>query len=387
MSKSYRDGLPISAKEFVDQLTRFKRGSVSRRHFLGVTGLGLATAVLGREFGLAPMPAYGAGELGEKMSIATWPNYHDPKTFENFTKATGVAVQVNVFGSNEEMLAKLQAGASGWSLFVPTNYTISTYKKLGLIDALEMAKLPSYDGAQEEKRFSAEGTIDGTVYAVPKNWGTTGMSINTQKLKKPITSWKEFFDTAMAEGDGRVMVHDYQLTTIGNALKYFGYSFNSLKPDEMAKAEELLIKVKPHLYAVSSDYQPPMRAGDAWMTMCWTNDGAQLNRDLPHLAYVLGTEGGEIWTDFYAIPKDAPNKPAGYALLNYLMTPENAVKEHLANGAPCTDARVNKLLPKEFLSNPILYPAADLLSHLEFGAAATLTDPGRAELMARFKAA
>ena len=387
MSRNYRDSLPISAKDFVDQLMRLKRGSVTRRHFLGVTGLGLATAVMAREFGLAPMPAYAAGDLGEKMSIATWPNYHDPKTFENFTKATGVAVEVNVFGSNEEMLAKLQAGASGWSLFVPTNYTISTYKKLGIIEALDMKKLPAYDGTQEERRFAAEGTIDGTIYAVPKNWGTTGMSINTQKLKKPITTWKEFWDTAMAEGDNRTMVHDYQLTTIGNALKSFGYSFNSLKADELAKAEELLIKVKPHLYAVSSDYQPPMRAGDAWMTMCWTNDGAQLNRDLPHIAYVLGKEGGEIWTDFYAIPKDAPNKPAGYALLNYLMNPQVAVKEHLANGAPSTDARVNALLPKEVLDNPILYPAADLLKPLEFGAAATLTDPGRAELMARFKSA
>ncbi|TIT45790.1 MAG: extracellular solute-binding protein, partial [Mesorhizobium sp.] len=224
-------------------------------------------------------------------------------------------------------------------------------------------------------------------YAVPKNWGTTGFAVNTKKLTKPMTSWKEFWDTAMTEGDGRTMVHDYQLTTIGNALKYYGFSFNSLKPDELAKAEELLLKVKPHLFAVSSDYQPSMRAGDAWMTMCWTNDGAQLHRDIPEIAYVLGKEGGEIWTDFYAIPKDAPNKPAGYALLNYLMDPKVAVKEHLANGAPSTDARVNALLPKEVLENPILYPAAELLTPLEFGAAATLTDPGRAELMARFKSA
>jgi spermidine/putrescine transport system substrate-binding protein len=387
MSKSYRDNLPMSAREFVDQLLRYRKGSISRRHFLGVTGLGLAMAVLARENGFLPAPAYAAGELGDKMSIATWPNYHDPQTFVNFTKATGVAVEVNVFGSNEEMLAKLQAGASGWSLFVPTNYTISTYKKLGIIEALDMSKLPSYSGSTEDKRFTSEGTIDGTIYAVPKNWGTTGMSINSQKLTKPISSWKEFWDTAMAEGDNRAMVHDYQLTAIGNALKYYGYSFNSLKPEEMAKAEELLLKVKPHLYAISSDYQPPMRAGDAWMTMCWTNDGAQLARDLPHIKYVLGKEGGEIWTDFYAIPKDGPNKAAGYALLNYLMTPENAVKEHIANGAPCTDSRVNALLPKEFLSNPILYPAADLLAPLEFGAAATLTSPERAELMARFKSA
>ena len=54
---------------------------------------------------------------------------------------------------------------------------------------------------------------------------------------------------------------------------------------------------------------------------------------MPEIAYVLGKEGGEIWTDFYAIPKDAPNKPAGYALLNYPDDPaDNAVKEHLANG-------------------------------------------------------
>ncbi|RUX65923.1 extracellular solute-binding protein, partial [Mesorhizobium sp. M2A.F.Ca.ET.040.01.1.1] len=149
------------------------------------------------------------------------------------------------------------------------------------IEALDMAKLGNFDGSQEDPRFTSEGTIDGTIYAVPKNWGTTGIAINTKKLTKPMTSWKEFWDTAMAEGDGRTMVHDYQLTTIGNALKYYGYSFNSLKQDELAKAEELLLKVKPHLFAVSSDYQPSMRAGDAWMTMCWTNDGAQLHRDIP----------------------------------------------------------------------------------------------------------
>ncbi len=59
----------------------------------------------------------------------------------------------------------------------------------------------------------------------------------------------------------------------------------------------------------------------------------------------------------------------------------------MAHGAPSTDARTNKLLPKEMLENPILYPAAEALSALEFGAAATLTSPLRAEVMARFKAA
>ncbi|AWI57854.1 polyamine ABC transporter substrate-binding protein [Sinorhizobium fredii] len=386
MTKWYRENAPITADRLAEELMRLKRGSVTRRHFLGVTGLGLATAVLARQPALFNSTAF-AEDLGTQMSIATWPNYHDPATFEAFKAATGVAVEVNVFGSNEEMLAKLQAGGTGWDLFVPTNYTISTYAKLGLIDELDLSKLPNYDPSAENPRFANEGTIDGKTYAVPKNWGTTGIAVNSDKIKKPVTSWKDFFEVAMTEADGRAMVHDYQLTTIGNALVSLGYSFNSIKPDELAKAEEVLIKVKPHLYAINSDYQPAMRATDAWMTMCWTNDGAQLNRDMPEIQFVLGKDGGEIWSDFYAIPKSAANKPAGYALLNYLMTPENAVKEHIANGAPTTDSRVLKLLSAEVTSNKIVYPEEAALTPLEFGAAVTLTDPGRAELMARFKAA
>ncbi|NRQ15504.1 polyamine ABC transporter substrate-binding protein [Ensifer sesbaniae] len=386
MSKWYRENAPITADQLSDELMRLKRGSVTRRHFLGVTGLGLATAVLARQPGLFNSTAF-AGDLGTQMSIATWPNYHDPATFEAFQAATGVAVEVNVFGSNEEMLAKLQAGGTGWDLFVPTNYTISTYVKLGLIDELDLSKVPNYDASTETARFTNEGVVDGKTYAVPKNWGTTGIALNSAKIKKPVTSWKDFFEIAMTEADGRAMVHDYQLTTIGNALVSLGYSFNSIKPEELAKAEELLIRVKPHLYAINSDYQPSMRATDAWMTMCWTNDGAQLNRDMPEIQFVLGKDGGEIWSDFYAIPKSAANKAAGYALLNYLMTPENAVKEHIANGAPTTDSRVMKLLPAEVTSNKIVYPDEASLTPLEFGAAVTLTDPGRAELMARFKSA
>ena len=381
-----RENDHLTQQQFADELMRFKRGSVSRRHFLGVTGLGFATAVLGRNIGPLSGDAL-AQDLGTQMSIATWPNYHDPATFEAFTAKTGVAVEVNVFGSNEEMLAKLQAGASGWDLFVPTNYTISTYQKLGLIEELDLAKVSNFNDATENKRFTHEGKIDGKTYAVPKNWGTTGIAFNSGKMKSAPTSWKDFFDLAMGEADGRTMVHDYQLTTIGNALVALGYGFNSIKTDELAKAEELLVKVKPHLFAINSDYQPGMRATDAWMTMCWTNDGAQLNRDMPEIKFVLGKDGGEVWCDFYAIPKDAANKAAGYALLNYLMDPEVAKKEHIANGAPTTDSRVFALLPKDVTSNLIVYPDEASLTPLEFGAAVTLTDPGRAEVMARFKSA
>lgn len=376
-------------QQFLKQLERYRKGSITRRQFLGVTGLGAATAVMaGAMPGLIPRKSFAAGDIGDRVILATWPNYHDEANFEKFTELTGAAVQVNVFGSNEEMLAKLQAGGSGWDVFVPTNYTITTYVGEDLIEPLELAKLSNYSADAFEPRFADAGSVDGKLYAVPKNWGTTGYVLDTAHVNGDTpTSWKEFWDMTMDSFSGRTMVHDYQLTTIGNALKYYGYSFNSVDENELAEAEKLLLEAKPHLFAINSDYQPPLRNGDAWMSMCWTGDGKQLKTDIPTMAYVLGKEGGEIWSDYYAVPKGAPHRDAGYALIDFLLDPTINAAEVLAHGYPVADSRTNALLPKELLEDPILYPAQELLNALEFGAAATLTDPNRAELLARFKSA
>ncbi|MCP4381051.1 MAG: spermidine/putrescine ABC transporter substrate-binding protein [Hyphomicrobiales bacterium] len=388
MTKKHDDNAPISAAKFMDELWRYKRGSVSRRHFLGVTGLGAATAVMA-----SAMPnlsgsgrALAAEDIGDRVSIATWPNYFNQENYDAFTEKTGANIQVSVFGSNEEMLAKLQAGGTGWDVFVPTNYTITTYVDLDLIQPLDTARLPNFQQEFFAKRFTEAGVVDGKLYAVPKNWGTTGFVVNRNEVTSNPTSWKEFFDLANGAASGHVVVHDYQLTTIGNALKYFGYSFNSIDPSELADAEKLLIDVKPGLFAITSDIQPGMRSGDSWLSMAWTGDGQQLHRDMPEIDYVLGKEGGELWSDFYAIPKGAPHVDAAYALINYLIDPEVNAKEVKVHGYPVADSRTTALLPNALQTDPIMYPAQELLDALEFGAAVTLTDPLRAEVMARFKA-
>ena len=386
MRKHDRDDLPMTVRRFMDEFMRLKRGSVTRRHFLGVTGLGLASATLGlptRPF----LDEAHAQPLGSRVRLHSWPNYHDPATFQAFTAATGVKVDVTVSGSNEEMLQKLRHGTANWDLIVPTNYVIAPYVELGLIDALDLSRLPNYDARSQNLLFTGAGEVSGRIYGLPKNWGTTGIATNTARLSSPITSWKDFFRTAMNEATGRTIIHDYQLTAIGSALVSLGYSFNSIDPHELAEAERLLMSARPHLTAVDSDYQPAMRAGDAWLAMCWASDGQQLHRDIPEIAYRLGSDGGELWTDFYAIPSSASNKAEAYALLNFLLDPQIAVKEHLANGAATTDSRVLDLLPEEIRTDRIIYPDEAALSVLEFSAAITLTDKTRAEIMARFRSA
>ena len=309
----------MDRRDFIATYRAYERGHISRRRFLQVTGLGTAAAVLAAcapPSAATPSPAAtGAApsgsaasvdpladwtppagvDLGDALELTTWPNYHDPATLERFTELTGVRINVTVFGSNEEMLAKLQAGGTGWDVLVPTNYTFETYGNLGLLEPLDLAKLPRFDRTRFEDRFLTpagypEGGSD--LLGISKNWGTTGYVVNTEHVSSPMASWKDFFDLAQTEYSGRAAIHDYQLTSIGNALKYFGYSFNSVDPAELAKAEELLLATKPHLYAITSDYQPPMRNGDSWMSMAWTGDAAQLNRDIASIEYVIGQEVG-----------------------------------------------------------------------------------------------
>lgn len=265
----------------MEELYSCKRGSVTRRHFLNVTGLGAASVVTGAAVpGLLPRRAFAAGDIGDRVVLATWPNHHDPANFEAFTEATGAHVQVNVFGSNEEMLAKLQAGASCWDVFVPTNYTLTTYVSEDIIEPLDTAKLPHYDASAYNPRFAEAGSVNG----LDRRW-------QTAQHRHPR-------DNLCAGCRRRRIV------------------------------ERLLRNSKKR----------------ATSRRCLCAD-------------------------------------------RLLLTPEVNAPEVLAHGYPTADANTNALLPAELLNDPILYPAEELLSTLEFGAAVTLTDPNRADLMARFKSA
>ncbi len=403
----------MDRSEFWRHYEDWQKGKISRRRFMQVTGLGVASAIVAAcapqsgaspaASAVAPAPTAGAAidptadwappsgvDLGTQLLITTWPNYHDPKTIQKFTDLTGVAVELNPLGSNEEMLAKLLIGNTGWDVLVPTNYTFDTYGSKKLVEPLDLAKLPHLDVTRYDQSLLAPGYYpagSGTLYGFNKDWGTTGYTINTKHVTKPMATWKDFFDLAQTDYSGKVTIHDYQLTSIGNALVYHGYSFNSVDSAELAKAEELLIAVKKHLFAITSDYQPPMRAEDAWVAMTWTNDAVQLNRDIPEIEYVIASDGGEIWSDFFAVVTGTAHREAAYAFLDFMATPKIAAQDAVFHGAPLVDSAMIEQLPAAVTSNKITYPDAAALTKLEFGTAELLTSEARAELWARFKSA
>ena len=72
----------MDRNEFMKHLSRYRRGLTSRREFLGLTGLGMASAVLAGAMPelVGSRPAQ-AGTIGDKVSLCTWPSYHDENNF------------------------------------------------------------------------------------------------------------------------------------------------------------------------------------------------------------------------------------------------------------------------------------------------------------------
>lgn len=372
-----------------DLITRLAiQRRLSRRHFLAGTGVGLgalALAACAPDAGGSAAPTT-AGDLGDTLNLATWPNYHDQAVLDAFAAETGVAINVGVYGSTEEMEAKIRAGNSGIDVVVPSNYAIEGWVADKLIEPLDYSKLPNFVRADWNALFMDQAFDKGNTYSLPKNWGTTGIAYRSSKITEEISTWEQFFDLCADKYAGRGLIVDHQISSFGSAAVAMGFSLNTIDPGEMAQVEAMLTALKPKLFAISSDVQPPLRALDTWLSVAWTGDGVQVGRDNEDARYVVAADGGELWIDSYTVPTDAPHKAAAYAFIDWITQPEQAAKETEFCLFPHANDKATALLSAEVRDNAVIYPSPDALAKQEYAVNATYNSPERAEAWARIKA-
>ena len=379
---------------------------MSRRTFLAGTGAGLGAMALAAcappSSGTSAAPSTGGGApsaaaspgasapasaaLGDTLTLATWPNYHSQEVLDAFTAETGVAINVAVYGSTEEMEAKLRAGNSGIDVVVPSNYAIEGWVADNLIEPIDYAKLPDFVQADWNPLFMDQAFDKGNSHSIPKNWGTTGIAYRSSRVPGGVSTWKQFFEVAGTDYANKTLIVDHQISSFGSASVAMGYSLNTIEPAEMAAVEAMLTALKPKLFAISSDVQPPLRAEDTWLSIAWTGDGVQVGRDNDDVKYVVATDGGELWIDSFTIASDAPHRDAAYAFLNYIIQPDQAAAETEFCLFPHANDKATAMLPAAVKDNPVIYPPADSLARLEYAVNATYNSPERAEAWARIKA-
>ncbi|MGH7578947.1 MAG: ABC transporter substrate-binding protein, partial [Gemmatimonadales bacterium] len=134
-----------------------ERGAISRRDFvrramalgLSVSSVGALLSACGGDKGAqgGEGGAAGAGELGpieKELHIYNWSDYIADDTVPNFEKEFGVKVTYDTYESNEEMVAKLQAGATGYDIIVPSGYIIPVLVATDLITPLNKKYLTNW---------------------------------------------------------------------------------------------------------------------------------------------------------------------------------------------------------------------------------------------------
>ena len=346
-------------------LRDLESGAVTRREFVGragALGLGLSTigmilTACGRDKTAGQSGSADLGPIEKELNIYNWSDYIAEDTVPKFEKEFGIKVTYDTYESNEEMVAKLQAGASGYDVVVPSNYIVPVMTATGLAAELNRKYLPNLGNLAPtfvNPVFDPENK-----HAIPYQWGTTGFAYRTDKVPVPGDSWGIFLDTRYK---GKMTQMDDMRDVIGAWLKYRSHSINSVDPAELATAKADALTAKKNLKAyISAPVKGQLISGDVWIAQLWNGDTEQARAEQPAISYVLPREGCTIWTDSLLIPVSAPHKRAAHEFINYVLRPEvgASISNFTGYGSPNQAALAQ-------MKRPVPYPTAEEFQRLEY---------------------
>jgi spermidine/putrescine transport system permease protein len=318
-------------------------------------GLGLAVLLLPFALVGAPAPA------GRTLNLYIWSNYIAPETLTRFEKRLGVRVNVDLYDSNEALLAKLSAGNAGYDVVCPSDYSVQVLLAQGLLRPLDHSALPHFENL--DPAFLDRPYDPGNRHSVPYFWGTTGIAYDTRRVTGAIDSWNALWDERYA---GRILMLDDAREAIGAALKRRGLSLNSKDPAELERARADLAQQKPLVRAYSStNFDDVLLSGDVWLAQGWSGQFAKVMSENPAIAYVVPKEGATLFIDNLAIPKDAPSPALAHAFIDFTLEAEIAAEICRTMHYSSPNRAAMALLPPEIRGNPATFPPPDVVERLE----------------------
>ncbi|RPI31195.1 MAG: spermidine/putrescine ABC transporter substrate-binding protein [Actinomycetota bacterium] len=338
-----RDIVIQNQKELVGLCKEAKRGGITRRQFVErALILGLSAGTVGALVGAcgeedaepeAPqveMPVMDE-TMPEEITVYNWTDYMDPEIRKQFKAETGIKVNETYFASNEELLAKLRAGSTGYDIIVPSDYMCQIMIMSELLQPLDIEGfIPNFAGVGETLKapaFDDPANQGGMKYSVPYFYGTTGYATRTDKVSPTPTDWTPLFDEA---NSGKIQLLDDERECLGMGLKSLGFSVNTEDQAELDQATEKLIAQKPLVSTYDSVNMKRAIVQGIPYVMCWDGDvlmaidalGGEDYQDM--VDWVLPSEGFVRWTDAMSMPTSAASRYGGHLFMNYLLDPEIA---------------------------------------------------------------
>ncbi len=317
--------------------------------------------------------------VAQEVRVYNWSDYIDDSLLEKFEQETGLELVYDVFDSNELLETKMLAGGSGYDIVVPTGTFLQRQIGAGAFQKLDKSQLSNLDNMWDVIAQRTETYDEDNAYSINYMWGSTGIGVDVPKVKEilgedaPIGSLDLIFDPANMEKLAECGVHflDAPTEMVPAALTYAGMEPDAKSDEALAKAEEVLMAVRPHVQKFhSSEYINALANGDICVAFGWSGDILQA-RDRAaeadngvEIAYNAPSEGALMWFDQMAIPVDAPNPEGAHVFLNFIMDAQNMAAAsnyvYFANG----NKAAQEFLNEDVIGDTAIYPDEAALDNL-----------------------
>lgn len=317
-------------------------------------------------------------QLAAQLSVYNWDDYIDEEVLAAYEEQYGVELIYDTYASNEDLLAKLQAGATGYDVIFPSDYMVNQMLELGLLAEINTSDLSNWSNINPAFHNPPFDPNNG--HCIPYQWGTTGI---TYRAGDPYfeentpDSWRYLFDPAVLEqysGRGVNALND-QRELMGAALAYLGYSVNETDRAHLEEARDIILQAKPYWKTFNSeDYDDSLLIPDeVVLSHSWSGDAANAYWSTYDDAtedgnwyYAIPQEGGVRWVDNVCITASSERYATALHFLNYLLEPEvSAAITNFTYYASPNDA-AKAFIEADILNDPGIYPSQAVFDKLEW---------------------
>lgn len=303
----------------------------------------------------------GCDSYNKELHVYSWGDYISPEVIREFERRYGCRIVLDTYDSNESMYAKLKAGATGYDIIFPSNYILDLLVRQDMLQPIDMDQVPNLKNLDTHfiKLIKAEVKSRSVPYVVT----FTGLGYRQDRIHDMIDSWNVF---SQIKWRGRMtMLNDFR-ETIGAALKYLGYSVNTIDESEIEAAADQVIKWKRNLAKFESEqYKNGIATAEFLVVHGYCGDILQVMQDDPGVNFLYPKEGALISCDYLAIPKQAPETELAHQFINYLYEPEVAARNMKWTLFLCPNKAAYGFLDPDLRNNAVLFPSEETLTKAE----------------------
>jgi len=260
---------------------------------------------------------------GKVLYVFNWSDYIDPDILDEFEQKTGARIVYDNYSSDAELEAKMLTGSSGYDVVFPSDRSMPVLLKKQVLAKLDKSLLAQYDVL--DPRYLGAPFDPKNVYVVPYFTGTLAVAVNEEHVAATaLTGFEVLFDSKYR---GHITMLDDPEHNVAAALLRLGKPLNSLDDMDLADAQKLLMDQKSLIQAYTSDdYKERLIRGETWVALGWSGDLLQAKRENEKIRVLVPPTGTMIWMDGMAVAKDSKQKELAHAFIDFLLTPEVAVR-------------------------------------------------------------